>query len=220
MQPTFGITDSILLSLFGPPGCGKGTAIKHVIRPYCEKHNIPLVVFPVSMQIGKILDRQSTEVARHVRALQKAGYLVPDDIANEALRNAVADAVKDHNQVPTVFVTDGSPRRTGQIEEALVHTPEALGIKSGNSHLLRFTTLPALCGYRAANRLADEAREDDQEESFKVRWSEYMGATLPALHIIEHNAPNLGVTLKELDGGFIRSSPDLFQRLVFGQAVS
>lgn len=206
---------SIYFSLAGPPGSGKGTLIDHVIRPYCEHYRRPLVVFPISAEIKDLLDKHPNEdSARAVRAQQTSGYLVPDNIANEALINALNKYLRDPLE-NAVFVVDGSPRTEEQTETTLITVPKRLGISSARNIFVRFTTRPYLCGYRACKR----SRDDDNEESFKVRWGEFETKTIPALKLITSNKDALGVEIKEIDGAAIRQSPQLFQRLIFGHEI-
>jgi adenylate kinase family enzyme len=205
---------SLLFALAGPPGCGKGTVLDCVIRPFCEEKNIPLIVFPVSTELQAYLDEQENGAAAHIRAMQKEGYLLPDQIANTALMRAV-DKVKGSATDPTartIYVIDGSPRTTGQIETALIKAPNLLGIPAKRRRVIRFITRSHLCGFRARGR----GREDDTEESFQIRWSEFESKTRPSLQLIEHQQASLGVSMTEVDGAGIRKSPDLFKAILFG----
>ncbi|MFM2383875.1 MAG: adenylate kinase [Candidatus Parcubacteria bacterium] len=201
---------SLLFALAGPPGCGKGTILDCVIRPYCVAHSIPLIVFPVSAELQAYLDEQENNKAAHIREMQKAGYLLPDDIANMALARAVEK--NKGSAEKTVYVIDGAPRTTGQIETSLIKVAETLSIPRNRRRVIRFTTRAHLCGFRARGR----GREDDTEESFQVRWSEFESKTRPALQFIEHQQESLGVRLMEVDGAGIRKSPELFKSVLFG----
>lgn len=203
---------SLLFALAGPPGCGKGTILDCVIRPYCENHKLPLIVFPVSSELQAFLDEQENGKAAHIREMQRSGYLLPDTVVNTALSRAVEKS-KGASGEKTVYVIDGSPRTTGQIETALINAPELLGIPRNRRRVIRFTTQAHLCGFRARGR----GREDDTEESFQIRWSEFESKTRPALEFIEHQQESLGVRLMEVDGAGIRNSPELFKSVLFGE---
>ncbi len=205
--------DPVIFSLAGPPGCGKGTLIDYVIRPYCEQNGRPLVVFPISSEIGMVLDQHpDKEYAHSISMQQKQGYLVPDKIANAALLRAL-EKYKANPLERAVFVVDGSPRTEEQTETTLITVPKELGISEERNIFVRFTTRPYLCGYRACKR----SREDDSEGAFKVRWGEFETKTVAALKLITSNSKALGVVVKEIDGAAIRQSPQLFQRLIFSQ---
>lgn len=208
------MNNPILFSLAGPPGCGKGTFIKYVLRPYCERIGRPLVIFPISTEIQVLLDTHSDPAVAHsVRTQIKEGYLVPDKIANDALMRALQNYLQEPKE-NAVFVTDGSPRTEEQTETALITLPQKLDIEKGQNIFVRFTTRPYLCGYRACHR----SREDDNEEAFKTRWAQFESKTIPALKLITDNPGDLGVTVKEINGAAIRQSPELFVRLAFGDS--
>jgi adenylate kinase len=92
----------LILLLFGPPGCGKGTQAAKL----AQRFGIPAIstgeMFRAECQTGSELGRKVSEVIRQ-------GHLVPDDIVDAmvASRTARPDCVRG-------FLLDGYPRTVSQ----------------------------------------------------------------------------------------------------------
>lgn len=202
-----------VLAEIGPPGCGKGTTLKKVITPYCEKNCIPLVVIPMSQEISIFLEEHPS-VAQRVKEDMRSGRLVEDSIVIEVLKRATERVEKNDNGI---YVLDGMPRSMGQIEACLHGVCNALSVSIQEYIFLDFITPPYLCGYRAAKR--DEGREDDGDEQvFITRWSEFEQKTQPAIDYLKKNHHRLGFEFVEINGQYVKSQPELAESQIFGHS--
>jgi adenylate kinase len=90
------------LIFLGPPGAGKGTQAKRLVQRY----GIP------QLSTGDILRKavaDGTELGRKAKALMDAGKLVPDEIVNGIVDEALASPVAAKG-----FLLDGFPRTVPQ----------------------------------------------------------------------------------------------------------
>jgi adenylate kinase family enzyme len=203
-----------IIGEIGPPGCGKGTALKHVITPHCERHDIPLVVVPMSDEINSYLN-EHPNIAPRVRADMSAGRLVEDAVVIEVLKRCMPKLVPSERKSETLYVLDGMPRTMGQIETCLHLACEIFEVSIKDYIFTNFITPSYLCGFRAAKR--DEGRVDDGvEEVFMTRCEEFRNKTLAAIHFLEKNAGRMGYQFVEVDGRYLRSQPHLAASQIFG----
>src|SRR2546421_8524748 len=92
------------LIFLGPPGAGKGTQASRL----AERLKIP------QLSTGDILRRaagEGTELGKKAKALMDAGKLVPDEIVN-----GIVDEALDRPDVKSGFLLDGFPRTVPQAE--------------------------------------------------------------------------------------------------------
>jgi adenylate kinase len=104
------------LIFLGPPGAGKGTQAKRLI----ERYGIP------QLSTGDILRKAVTDgtaLGLKAKALMDAGKLVPDEIVNGIVDEALAAP-----QAAKGFLLDGFPRTVPQAQ-ALDHMLQARGKK-------------------------------------------------------------------------------------------
>ena len=88
--------------LFGPPGAGKGTQAKELIK----KYNIPQI------STGDILRNaiaNKTSLGLEAKKFMDAGNLVPDDIVNGLVKERLKE-----DDCATGFILDGFPRTVEQ----------------------------------------------------------------------------------------------------------
>lgn len=203
-----------IIGEIGPPGCGKGTALKYVITPYCEKNNIPLVVVPMSSEIDAYLNIH-TDIAPRVRMDMAMGRLVDDSVVIEVLKSCMPRLVPKERKEETLYVLDGMPRTMGQIEVCLHSACEIFEVAIADYTFVDFITPAYLCGYRAAKR--DEGRVDDgKEEVYLTRCEEFGNKTKPAIHFLKQNANFMGYRFTEVDGRYLKSQPQLATSQIFG----
>jgi adenylate kinase len=92
----------LVVLLFGPPGCGKGTQAAYI----SERYGIPAVstgdMFRAECQAGTILGRKTS-------AILASGGLVGDDLVNEMVVRRVA-----REDCAGGFLLDGYPRTVAQ----------------------------------------------------------------------------------------------------------
>jgi adenylate kinase len=94
----------VILLLFGPPGCGKGTQATSL----AEKFHIPAIstgeMFRAAVKAG-------TEMGKRASAIMQAGGLVGDDIVNGMLAARISEP-----DCRNGFLLDGYPRTVPQAE--------------------------------------------------------------------------------------------------------
>lgn len=174
------------LVLFGPPGAGKGTQAKLLAEHHDLQH----------LSTGDILRaavRNQTPVGREAQGFMDAGQLVPDDVVNRIVAEAVGALGYDG------FILDGYPRTVEQAayldavlkeqeapldavvslrvpEEALVQrlSRRRTDPATGAIYHLDFKPPPPEV---PAERLVH--RKDDQPEAILERLREYHAKTQP-----------------------------------------
>jgi len=181
------------LTLFGPPGSGKGTQAGFLVRHY----GIPQVS---TGDLFRAEIEASSELGRQVRTFMDRGDLVPDDVTLEVVRRRLADP---DSELGVLF--DGFPRTVAQAAE-LDGMLEEMGRRMDRvifvqvptemlvSRMAGRLTCPK-CGRTYHPKLAppqvDGAcdvdgralimREDDRPETARRRITVYLEQTLPVL---------------------------------------
>jgi adenylate kinase len=209
------------LVILGPPGAGKGTQAKLLSQHYKIMH----------IATGDLLRQaieERTELGEKVATYLKRGYLVPDDIIMELIKEVFK---KELNSLKIGFVLDGIPRTLAQakaldllLEEFEANLEYALYINLKEEEILRRIGGRRVCIKCGSNyhiifsppkkeNLCDICnvpliqRQDDTEVAIKARFKEYNEKTLPCLEYYS----SLGI-LRQVDGeGKIE---DVFNRLI------
>lgn len=183
----------MVILLFGPPGCGKGTQAGFL----AERFEIP------SISTGEMFRAEckaGTELGRRASAILAAGSLVGDEIVNAMVANRIA-----REDCAAGFLLDGYPRTIPQARffmrllrdrglpaPTVIHMdvpadallmrltarrqcPQCLGIYN---LLLQPPRQPGFCDYDGAALIA---REDDCEEVIRQRLDAYDAQTGPVL---------------------------------------
>ena len=203
----------MVVLLFGPPGCGKGTQAVHVTE-HCR---IPAIstgdMFRAECQAG-------TELGRRATAILASGGLVGDDIVNEMVAHRIAQ--KD---CARGFLLDGYPRTVAQarfftrlLDDRGLPEPTVIHLAVPDGVLLQRLTARRQCPtckriYNLLSQPPREAglcdqdgatlitREDDREEVIVQRLKAYEEQTGPVLswygaasaHRIDANQPPMRV---------------------------
>jgi adenylate kinase len=160
------------LILLGPPGAGKGTQAKRLVR----KHGI------VQLSTGDLLRaavKAGTPVGQRAKDLIDRGELVPDDVVVAIVADRIGqpDAKKG-------FILDGFPRTVPQAV-ALDRILSERGLKLDAAIELKVD--PGILYQRIANRKAEaraqgvSLRSDDQPEVLKRRLEAYHDQTAPLI---------------------------------------
>jgi adenylate kinase len=177
--------------LFGPPGSGKGTQSAKIIDKYKLIH----------ISTGDIL---RSEVAAHTplgveaKKFMDAGQLVPDEVVIGMIGSKL-DEVQD----AAGYIFDGFPRTVAQAEAL--------------DKLLDFKKSPINCVLslvveekeliaRLVSRGKDSGRSDDNEETAKKRFQEYLDKTQPVADYY-----NQQEKLTEVEG--VGDIDEIFQKL-------
>ena len=191
--------------LLGAPGAGKGTQSKRLAEAYDVEH----ITTGDALRANKDME---TEYGTP-REYMDAGELVPDEVVNEIVDAALADA--------DGFVLDGYPRNLSQAEYLSEQTDltAAIFLDVGEDELVRRLTgrrMDPETGdiYHTEFNMPDDdevearlvQRDDDTEEVVKERLETYYENTEP---VIEHYRET--GDLVEVDG---EAHPDdVFERI-------
>jgi adenylate kinase len=89
------------LLIIGPQGSGKGTQAKKIAKHYNLKHISTGDIFRKNI-------KEETELGRLAKSFLDTGKLVPDDVTNKIVEDALS---KEEN-----FILDGYPRNLSQAE--------------------------------------------------------------------------------------------------------
>jgi adenylate kinase len=184
----------VILLLFGPPGCGKGTQSTSL----AARFGIPAIstgeVFRAEIKAG-------TPLGKMASAIMASGALVSDDIVNGIVANRIAQP-----DCAGGFLLDGYPRTVPQAEmfaallrERGLPEPVVIHLDVADSVLVARLTARRQCPQckriynltsqppRVAERCDDDGaelltREDDKEAVIRQRLHAYEEQTGPILN--------------------------------------
>lgn len=172
--------------LLGPPGAGKGTQSQRLV----DRHGI------VQLSTGDMLRaaiKAGTPIGRKAQDIMARGELVPDDM--------VVSIIAERMDAPDAtegFVLDGFPRTVKQAE-ALDQMLARRGLKLDG--VVELKVDEGILLKRIEKRLQDmkargeQARADDNPESFKIRLGAYREQTAPLIDYYREKGQ-----LKSVDG--------------------
>ena len=166
--------------LFGPPGAGKGTQSKYLVKK--------IKGFQIST--GDMLRseiRKSTEIGKKIINDMDNGKFVSDNIVNDLIKNTVFDPQKKNK-----LIFDGYPRSLSQAKNL------DLLLKKSNQkigHIFFLNVNKDTIIKRIEKRKVLENRSDDDLKTFIARYDTYMKTTKPVLDFYSIN-PNF----HEIDG--------------------
>ena len=167
--------------LFGPPGAGKGTQSKYLVKK--------LKGFQIST--GDILReeiKKNSHIGKAITNDMKYGKFINDDIVNKLIENLVSDPKKKNK-----LIFDGYPRSLSQaknLDELLKNSNQSIDL------ILFLNVDKETILKRLEKRKILENRSDDDFETIIKRYEKYMETTQPVLNFYSEN-PNF----KEIDGG-------------------
>ncbi|MFA7636247.1 MAG: adenylate kinase [Monoglobales bacterium] len=173
--------------LLGPPAAGKGTQAEKL----SEKFNIPAI------STGEMIREEiasGSELGKEAAGLINGGNLLPDDIMISMIKARIA---KD--DCKNGYILDGFPRTTKQAEAAEqmgIEVDKVISINVPDSEIIKRISGRRLCenckhGYHIVydkpkkEGVCDKcggkliSRDDDTEETVKVRLSVYHEKTEP-----------------------------------------
>ena len=166
--------------LFGPPGAGKGTQSKYLVKK--------LDAFQIST--GELLReeiKKNSDIGRAITNEMNHGQFVSDDIVNELIKNLVSDPQKKNK-----LIFDGYPRSLSQAKNLDIL------LKNSNQKIdlvLYLNVDKQTIIRRLEKRKIIENRTDDVSDTIIKRYETYMETTQPVLNFYSRN-PNF----KEIDG--------------------
>ena len=166
--------------LFGPPGAGKGTQAKHLVKK--------LNGFQVST--GDMLRneiKKDTEIGKSIINNMNDGKFVNDEIVNELIQKVISDPEKKGK-----LIFDGYPRSLSQAKNLDI----LLKKYDQNIDLIFFLNVDKnIIIKRIEKRKVLEKRSDDESKTILKRYDTYMETTKPVLDFYNQK-PNF----YEIDG--------------------
>ena len=166
--------------LFGPPGAGKGTQAKYLVKK--------LNGFQIST--GELLRNEiknNTEIGAKIIKDMDSGSFVSDEIVNNLIKNIISDPNKKNK-----LIFDGYPRSISQARNL------DLLLKNSNQKIdfiFFLNVKKEIIIQRIEKRKVLEDRADDRTNTILKRYDTYMQTTKPVLEFYSKN-PNF----KEIDG--------------------
>ncbi len=193
---------SKIIVLMGAPGAGKGTQA----RLLQERQHLPQIS---TGDMFRALAETQTPLAEEVRAIQQAGWLIPDELEDRTAREDCRSG----------YILDGFPRTAAQAEmleelaarqrkklsAILIDVPLELlekrmtGRRScpicGEIYNVYFrpAKVDSQCDYHPEAQLTQRA--DDRQEKVRVRLETYRRETAPLLDYYQHTG-----RLHQVDG--------------------
>ena len=168
------------LILFGPPGAGKGTQARYLVKK--------LNNFQIST--GDMLREEiqkNSEIGKKIIKDMNDGKFVNDEIVNTLIENVIFDPQKNNR-----LIFDGHPRSLSQAKNL-----EHLLIKSNQKidFIFFLNVNKDTIIKRIEQRKVIEKRSDDELDTIIKRYDTYMKTTKPVLDFYSNN-PNF----YEIDG--------------------
>ncbi|WP_440923813.1 adenylate kinase [Candidatus Pelagibacter sp.] len=169
------------LILIGPPGAGKGTQAKYLVKK--------LNNFQIST--GDMLREEiqnDSEIGKKILNDMNDGKFVSDQIVNTLIENALLDPKKKGR-----LIFDGYPRSLTQaknLEQLLIKTNQTIDF------IFFLNVNKETIIKRINQRKIIEKRADDDLETIIKRYETYMDTTKPVLDFYSQNS-----NFYEIDGG-------------------
>ncbi len=152
--------------LFGPPAAGKGTQAKILTKDRGF----------IQLSTGDMLRAARTSGSK--LGQEVAGIMDRGDLVSDAIVIALIEEQLDTNTGASGFIFDGFPRTVEQAK-ALDIALKARGMEVDS--VIRLCVDDNVLIGRIEKRFKEEARQDDNSESFKIRLANYNKQTAPLL---------------------------------------
>ena len=166
--------------LFGPPGAGKGTQAKYLVKK--------LNSFQIST--GELLREEiykNSDIGKMITNDMKNGKFVSDEIVNKLIENLVSDPQKKNR-----LIFDGYPRSLSQAKNLDI----LLEASNQKIDLILYLKVDKdTVVKRLEKRKIIENRSDDETSTILKRFDTYMNTTKPVLNYYSENPK-----FKEIDG--------------------
>ena len=160
--------------LFGPPGAGKGTQAKFLVK----------ILNNFQVSTGDMLRdeiKKDTEIGKKIINYMNEGKFVSDEIVNALIKNLIDDSQKKNK-----LIFDGYPRSLSQAKYL-----DLLLDKSNQKidHIFFLNVNKETIIERIEKRKILENRSDDNTDTILMRYDTYMETTKPVLDYYAGN-PN------------------------------
>ena len=152
--------------LFGPPGAGKGTQAKFLVKT--------LNNFQIST--GDMLRdeiKKDTEIGKKIISFMNEGKFVDDEIVNSLMKKVVSDSSKQNK-----LIFDGYPRTIEQAKNLDLLLKES---KQKIDFIFFLNVNKETIIKRIEKRKVKEKREDDDLDTILKRYDTYLKTTSPVL---------------------------------------
>jgi adenylate kinase len=167
--------------LFGPPGAGKGTQAKYLVKKFNS--------FQIST--GDMLRseiQKNSEIGKKIVDNMNEGKFVNDEIVNKIIKEIVFDPQKKNK-----LIFDGYPRSINQaknLDNLLNSSNQKI------DYIFYLNVSREVILNRIEKRKILEKRSDDDLETILKRYDTYMKTTKPVLDFYSKNS-----NFHEIDGG-------------------
>ncbi len=167
----------INIILIGPPGSGKGTQAKLLLKKFKKLY----YVYPG--EIFRKLFSLNTDAGNRIKKIGEKGGLQSEDFAITLWMHEISFNVKENQG----FLLDGSPRKTRESESLYDFLKFLDRIKTTK---LFFINISKKESYnRLSNRIDAKTgkaikRADDSKKRIDLRWKLYEQDTVPAINLI------------------------------------
>ena len=154
------------LIIFGPPGAGKGTQSKFIVK----NHNL------FQLSTGEILRNEiknKTELGIKISSIMNSGTLVSDEIVSRLIEKFICK-----KEYKNRFIFDGYPRNLNQaknLDNLLNKYEQKINI------VLKLSVSLETVKKRITERRSLEKRPDDTEEIAIKRYETYEKSTKPVI---------------------------------------
>jgi len=166
--------------LFGPPGAGKGTQAKHLVKK----------INGFQISTGDILRdeiKKDTDIGKKIINDMNDGKFVSDEIVNNLISNIIFDPLKKNR-----LIFDGYPRSLSQA----TNLNSLLEKSDQKIDLVFFLNVnKEIIIERIEKRKIEEKRSDDDLDTIVKRYDTYMKTTKPVLDFYSKN-----MNFHEIDG--------------------
>ena len=166
--------------LFGPPGAGKGTQAKYLVKK----------INGFQISTGDMLRNEinkNSEIGKKITDHMRDGKFVSDEIVNKLIKNVISDLKNSKN-----LIFDGYPRSLSQAKN-LNLLLDTSNLKIDYIFFLNVSKDTII--KRIEKRKILEKRSDDNLDTLLKRYDTYMETTRPVLDFYSKN-PNF----HEIDG--------------------
>ena len=166
--------------LFGPPGAGKGTQAKHLVK----------ILNGFQISTGEILReeiKKDSEIGKKIINDMSDGKFVDDEIVNTLMKNVIFDPKKKNK-----LIFDGYPRSLSQAKNLDLLLDSS---KQKIDFILFLNVNKDTILSRIEKRKILEKRSDDDFDTILKRYDTYMKTTKPVLDFYSKNT-----NFNEIDG--------------------